>query len=945
VRFDSLTKRVYSTDASMYAIEPVGVAFPRSADDIVAAVETAREYGVAVLPRGGATSLAGQAVGHALILDCARHMNQILEIDAEALTARVQPGVVQDQLNRAARPHGLIFGPDTSTSSRATLGGMIGNNSGGTHSVVYGMTIEHVRELDVVLSDASTARFAPLGADEVARRARAATLEGSLYREIPQLAARHRSVIDTRFPEYWRRSGGYRLDRVPADGSLDLARLVTGSEGTLIVLTEASVKLVQRPKVTAIAVAHFASTAAAIASTEAALDCSPFAVELLDKTILDLARQRRELASVTSVLEGTPEALMFVSFTGDTEAEAAAGVDRLANSFERLHHGYATIRAITAAQQAPLLKVRASALGLLMASATGPSRPLAFVEDTAVDPAHLSEYAERFAALLDSHQIKAGFYGHCSVGCLHVRPFIDLSNPDDILKMHTIAEEVLALATEYGGSNSSEHGDGLVRTEFNRRLYGDELYGAMQELKALFDPENRMNPGKIVDGQKMTENLRDPVTRQKIPVQSRLSFPEGSMFQAADRCMRIGACRKSGEATMCPSYMATRDEVHSTRGRANALVAALSADDPLAALGDEGLHEALDLCLECKACKSECPLSVDMASLKAETLSHYYDQHGTPLGVRAFGSIRRLNQLGSHTRWLTKAMLSSAVVRAAMERFLGIDHRRPLPKPARETLMKWFARSPQPKGSAATKVIVLADSFTSFTEPAVGQAAIELLRLSGYEVELESSVCCGRPQLSKGLLDEARKTAGALVDRLAAAAASGTRIVGWEPSCILTLGDDHHSLFPNDPRVATIAAQSGLVDELLLDAIRDGRLRLDEHSPLEGKRVVFHGHCHQKALVGTTSTMSLLRAIPGIDAVELETGCCGMAGSFGYEAKHYDLSMTIGGDRLFPAVNDEPATTTICATGTSCRQQIADGTDRTALHPLQLLRLAALPSR
>ena len=461
-------------------------------------------------------------------------------------------------------------------------------------------------------------------------------------------------------------------------------------------MTEASVRLVERPKVTAIAVAHFASTAAAIASTEAALACSPFAVELLDKTILDLARQRRELASVTSVLEGTPEALMFVSFTGDTEQEAAAGVDRLADSFERLHHGYATIRAITAAQQAPLLKVRASALGLLMASATGPRRPLAFVEDTAVDPAHLSAYAERFAALLDRHDIKAGFYGHCSVGCLHVRPFIDLTSPGDIEKMHTIAEEVLALASEYGGSNSSEHGDGLARTEFNRRIYGDELYGAMQELKGLFDPDNRMNPGKIVDGQKMTENLRDPATA---PRRSRCragsSFPEGSMFQAADRCMRIGACRKSGEATMCPSYMATRDEEHSTRGRANALVAALSADDPLAALGGERLHEALDLCLECKACKSECPLSVDMASLKAETLSHYYDQHGTPLGARAFGSIRRLNQLGSHTRRLTTTMLSSAIVRAAMERFLGIDHRRPLPKPARrETLMKWYSRKP-----------------------------------------------------------------------------------------------------------------------------------------------------------------------------------------------------------------------------------------------------------
>jgi FAD/FMN-containing dehydrogenase/Fe-S oxidoreductase len=937
VRFDSLSKRIYSTDASMYAIEPIGVVFPKDQDDIVAAITTAAEFGVAVLPRGGATSLAGQTVGHALILDCTKYLNKILDIDREAMTARIQPGVVQDHLNRAARPHGLIFGPDTSTASRATLGGMIGNNSGGTHSVVYGMTIEHVQSLDVVLSDASTAQFSNVGSAEVTRRAQASSLEGKIYRELPALVAAHRDVIGTNFPDYWRRSGGYRLDRVGSDGSLDLAKVVTGSEGTLLVVSEATVGLVERPKVTAIAVAHFHSTAAAIASTEDALACEPFAVELLDQTILDLARKRLELQSVTAVLDGEPAALLFVSFTGDTEAEAAAGVDRLAERFSRANHGYATIRAITAIQQAPLLKVRASALGLLMASATGPRRPLAFVEDTAVDPKHLAEYADRFAALLRRHDITAGFYGHCSVGCLHVRPFIDLSEPGQIETMRTIAEEVLALASEYGGSNSSEHGDGLARTEFNRAIYGDELYGAMQEFKGIFDPSNRMNPGKIVDGVKMTENLRDPVTRLKIPVRTHFNFPEGSMFGAADRCMRIGACRKSGEATMCPSYMATLEEEHSTRGRANALVAALSSDDPVAGLGEQRLHDALDLCLECKACKSECPLSVDMASLKAETLSHYYDQHGTPLSARAFGSIRRLNQLGSITAPLANAVLGSAVIRAVMERVLGIDHRRTLPRLARQSLPRWFKRSPRTTTTTGERVIVLADSFTSYTDPEIGKAAIELLRRAGYDVELESSVCCGRPQLSKGLLDEAKKSAEALIERLGDAAIAGTRIVGWEPSCILTLGDEHQSLFPADARAAAVGKQSGLVDELLLEAIATGRLVLDERSPLAGTRVVFHGHCHQKSLVGTASTIALLRAIPNLEVIELETGCCGMAGSFGYEASHYDLSMKIGSDRLFPAINAEPAATTICATGVSCRQQITDGTGRIATHPLQLV--------
>lgn len=923
----------------MYAIEPVGVVFPMDQDDIVAAVSTAREYGVAVLPRGGATSLAGQAVGHALILDCTKYLNRIIEINAEAMTAVVQPGVVQDHLNRAARSHGLVFGPDTSTASRATLGGMIGNNSGGTHSVVYGMTIEHVESLEVVLSDATTAHFGALDAAEVVRRSNEQSLEGRIYRELPGLVARHRAVIDQNFPEYWRRSGGYRLDRAGKDGSLDLAKIVTGSEGTLVVVSEATVGLVARPKVTAIAVAHFHSTAAAIASTEDALAEAPFAVELLDQTILDLARQRLELKSVTAVLEGEPAALLFVSFTGDTESEAAAGVDRLAERFKRAGHGYATIRAITATQQAPLLKVRASALGLLMASASGPRRPLAFVEDTAVDPKHLAEYADRFAALLKRHDITAGFYGHCSVGCLHVRPFIDLSKPGEIETMRTIAEEVLALASEFGGSNSSEHGDGLVRTEFNRKIYGDELYGAMQEFKHLFDPDNRMNPGKIVDGPKMTENLRDPAIRLKIPVKTHYSFPEGSMFGAADRCMRIGACRKSGEATMCPSYMATMEEEHSTRGRANALVAALSSDDPATALGEERLHDALDLCLECKACKSECPLSVDMASLKSETLAYYYEQHGTPLGARLFGSIRRLNQLGSRHASLANATLSSPVVRALLERFVGIDHRRPLPRIARESLPRWFGRR-ESRTTGGERVIVLADSFTSYSDPAIGQAAIELLERAGYEVELEASVCCGRPQLSKGLMDEAKAQALALVERLGDAALAGTRIVGWEPSCILTLGDDHVSLFPDDERVTAIKRQSGLVDDLLLEAISDGRLRLQASSRLSGQRVVFHGHCHQKALVGTSSTLALLRAIPGLEVAELETGCCGMAGSFGYESAHYDLSMKIGGDRLFPAVEREAATTTICATGVSCRQQITDGTGREATHPLVLLREA-----
>jgi len=578
-----------------------------------------------------------------------------------------------------------------------------------------------------------------------------------------------------------------------------------------------------------------------------------------------------------------------------------------------------------------------------MASATGARRPLAFVEDTAVDPARLEEYAGRFRQLLDRRGVRAGFYGHCSVGCLHVRPFLDLRVPEDVETMHAIAEEVLELAAEFGGSNSSEHGDGLARTEFNRRIYGDELYGAMRELKGIFDPHNRMNPGKIVDGPSMTENLRDPAIADGVTLRTRRAFPEGTMFAAADRCMRIGACRKAGEATMCPSYMATFDEEHSTRGRANALVQALSSADPAAALGDERLHDALDLCLECKACKSECPLSVDMAALKSEFLSHYHDVHGVPLRSRAIAAIRTLNRLGSAAAPLANALARSTPARVLLERSLGIDRRRTLPSLADESLPRWQKKR-QRRGAGADRVptagrvVLFADSFTAYGEPAIGRAAVELLEAAGYEVELESRLCCGRPQISKGLLDTARDKAEALVARLGPLVGEGVMVLGWEPSCVSAMVDDFPALLPGDAMARALAEGVRLVDELLLEAVRSGALALDPDAPLSGRRILFHGHCHQKAVLGTSSTVALLGTIPGAEVVELDAGCCGMAGSFGFEREHFELSMQIGSERLFPAVLAEPDSTVVVATGVSCRQQIAQGTGRRAYHPVELLR-------
>jgi FAD/FMN-containing dehydrogenase/Fe-S oxidoreductase len=945
VRFDPYSRHLFSRDASMYAIEPIGVVFPRDADDVAAVVSTAAEFGVPVLPRGAGTSLAGQTVGHAIVMDLSAHMSRIIEIDPERRAARVQPGVVQEQLNLAAAPHGLMFGPDTSTSNRATLGGMIGNNSAGSQSVRYGMTIDHVLALEVVLSDASRSRLGPLTGQEQLSRAAEPTLEGSICRELPRLAERHREAIATGFPRFWRQSGGYRLDRLTGSAELDLAKFVVGSEGTLVTVVEATVQLVPSPRHRVIAVGHFVSTQAAIEATEDALACQPAAVELLDRTILELSRQKIEYQALGSILDGDPDALLFVTFFGETLAEAVAGLDRLDQRWRAHGHGYHTLRAVREADQAALLKVRQAGLGLLMAASSGARRPLAFVEDTAVEPAKLAAYSRRFRQILDRHGLTAGFYGHCSVGCLHIRPFIDLSAAGQPELMRAVAEDVRELVLEFGGVNSSEHGDGLARSEFNRRVFGDALYGAMQETKALFDPENRMNPGKIVNAPAMTDHLRDTALPVPVPLSTRLNFDaDGGMRGAADRCMNIGLCRKTSTGVMCPSYMATRDEEHSTRGRANALVKALSMPDPRAALGDERLHDILDLCLECKACKSECPLGVDMAALKSEALAAYHDLHGLPLRSRMFGSIRALNRVGSATFPLSNLASGWRPGRRLAQRWLGVTAARPLPQFQHQDLRKWFRRRPAPAAPAAMgELIFLADSFTTFTEPSAGKAAIELLELAGWRVRLEDAGCCGRASLSKGLVDQARQMAAGMVARLGDEAARGVPIVGVEPSCLLTLRDEYLAVLPGDERARAVAAATRLPEELLLQAIADGRLVLANQSPVSGKRILFHGHCHQKALAGTAATTDLLRSIPEADVTEVDAGCCGMAGSFGFEAEHYELSMSIGELRLFPAIRAAEEDTIIAATGVSCRQQIAHGTGRAARHPLEIIQ-QALPS-
>lgn len=895
VRDDAYTRHLFAADASAYAIEPAAVAFPRSADDVSAAVRICAERGIPIVPRGGGTSLAGQtAGGRGLVLDFSRHMNVIGPIEGRRV--RVEPGVVQEDLNRAAKRFGLGFGPDTSTSNRATLGGMIGNNSSGSESIVHGTTIDHVEALEVVLADGSQATFSR----DTAHR---------FDEPVKAILREHARAIAEDYPKHWRQSGGYRLDRMEP---FDLSKLVVGSEGTLAIVTAATVRLVELPKAKMFSVGHFESVADAIAATQDALDLQPWAVEMIDRTILSLSRSKLEYRTLSDRLEGDPGALLFVSFAGDTDEEVRGKLDALAAAWKEHGHGYHTLRAESAAERAELTKVRKAGLGLLMASSEGRKRPAAFVEDTAVAPERLGPYVERFAQILDQHGLEAGFYGHCSVGCLHIRPFIDLSK--DVETFRAVAEEIKDLVAEFDGVNSSEHGDGRVRSEFNERIFGEELYGAMRKVKTLFDPHNRLNPGVMVDPAPMTADLRDATLPRPKPLVTHLDFGAGGMHAAADRCQRIGACRKTGQGVMCPSYMATREEEHATRGRANALVKALSEPDPARALGDERLHEILDLCLECKACKSECPLSVDMASMKAEFLSHYNAIHGTPLRSRVFASIRTLNRLGS-----AFAPLSNKL--PAPVGLVGITSRRPRPRFVRENLIRWNKTRTRATGRP---VVFLADSFTTFTEPGIGRASIELLTAAGYDVRLEHAGCCGRASISKGLLEDARAKAEALTARLRATEGP---ITGCEPSCLMTLREEHVQLLGDQG----VAERTRLVEELLLDA--DLPLRNDRP-----QRILFHGHCHQKALAGTASTVALLRKIPNTEVVELDAGCCGMAGSFGFEEEHYELSMRIGGMRLFPAVRREPAETIIAATGVSCRQQIEHGTGRPARHPVQIVR-------
>ncbi len=941
VRFDAGSRLLYSTDASMYQMEPVGVVIPRDADDVRAAIEIAGRHGVAILPRGGGTSLTGQTVNHALVLDFSRHMDQVLEVNAEELWARVQPGLVQDDLNHHVRQLGLLFGPDTSTSNRATLGGMLGNNSGGSHSIAYGLTVEHVIELTTVLADGSRAVFGEVTPDEFAAKCRASGLEGQIYREIARIRETYADEITAKYPAHWRRVSGYNLNElVPATGRrgathgtpLNVARLIVGSEGTFVTVLEAKVRLVRRPKKTAVEVIHYRDIQEALESSSSILETGPYAVELTDKMILDLARNNIEQSQRMGFVQGDPAAIMIVEYAGETDAEVQSKIETLDSRRQRERFGYAAHVARDTGEQQSIWKLRKAGLGLLLGM-KGDKKPIAFVEDTAVAPQHLAEFVSRFREIFAKHDTVGAYYGHCSVGCLHIRPVIDLKTPRGLEQVRAIADEITDLVVRFGGTISSEHGDGRARSPFLERMYGPRIMQAFRELKRAFDPENRMNPGNIVAPAGVTDHLRYGTQYTTWEPKTLLDFSEQGGFAASiEMCNGVGACRKTLEGTMCPSYMATKDEEHSTRGRANALRAVLSGRLPPKEFTGRRLYEVMDLCLECKGCKAECPSNVDMAKLKYEFLHHYYNANGLPLRNRLFGRIARMNRLGSRMPALFNWVSNLAASRWALERLAGIDRRRPLPSLAAQTFTEWFARHTPPAAAPRGDVVLFNDTFTTYNVPEIARAAVGVLEAAGYRVVLVDRKCCGRPLISKGMLAEARDHAQWNVERLAPYAHRGVPIVGLEPSCLLTLRDETVDLVRTDD-ARVVARQSFLFEEFL---VRERARGLALSFGSNGRKALLHGHCHQKALVGTASTVAALRWA-GFEVEEVDSGCCGMAGSFGFEREHYDISIALGNRRLAPAVKAAAAETEIVAPGISCRQQIQHLAGRRAKHPAEVL--------
>ncbi|MSQ97522.1 MAG: FAD-binding oxidoreductase [Gemmataceae bacterium] len=961
VRFERLDRALYSTDASVFQIVPLGVVIPKTPDDVIATLKTCSELRVPITARGGGTSQAGQSIGPGVILDFSKYLNRILEVNAGEKWVRVEPGCVLDDLNLHVKPHGLLFAPDISTANRATIGGMVANNSSGTHSVILGKTIDHVLELKVLLADGSVIDAGPLDDAEWDAKCAQQDCEGAGYRVVGRLASEHAAEIERRFPKILRRVGGYNLDAfLPSPGGrgekCNLANLFVGSEGTLGIVLEAKLRLVELPRAKSLVVVQFADLLDALAATPMILTHGPSAVEVMDRFILDCTKLNAEAARLRDFIVGDPGAILIIEFYGNDSEELLPRVEALEGALRALNGEWRFHRAIDAATQARIWKLRTLALGLSMAE-KGDAKAISFVEDTAVAPEHLRDYIDEFLQLIARHGTKAGVYAHASVGCLHVRPIVNLKTVEGVQRFQAIAEEVAGLVLKYGGALSGEHGDGLVRSPFQEKMYGPTLYQAFREIKRTFDPHNLLNPGKIVDAAPLATNLRYGPAYFTPDVPTTFDFSaDGGITRTTELCAGVGECRKKRGGTMCPSFQATGDELHSTRGRANTLRLALTGQLPAflpsppgrgavgesAGLIDPAVLEALDLCLECKACKSECPTNVDMARLKAEVLDQHHKKHGLPWRNWLFGNVAALSSWGCTLAPMSNWIAQSGVGRWLNEKAFGIDRRRMPPRFAgtpfwRSSEADWHVGHDR---NASASVLFFPDTFVNFHEPEIGTAALKLLQQSSAVFGPPSIVmkpgrwrCCGRPLISNGMLDAAIVNATHNTEWLYH---WGGPIIACEPSCILTIKDDYPALLRGELRekAKAVAERCFTFEEFLEKRLAESNVAF-RPGP---KRILVQGHCHQRSLVGMGPTLKLLKRIPGAEVIDLDAGCCGMAGSFGYEKEHYEISRLVGEQRLFPAIRAADPETVIVAPGFSCRLQIEHFTGRKALHPATLLQ-------
>lgn len=949
---DDVMRLMYATDASAYRELPLAVCYPKNKSDLKKLIRFANDHHTALIPRAAGTSLAGQVVGNGIVVDISKHFTKILEVNEKEHWVRVEPGVIRDELNLMLKPKGLYFAPETSTSNRCMMGGMLGNNACGAHALIYGSTRDHTLEVKTLLSDGTEAVFGPLNKQQFEEKCKAQNLEGNLYRKIKEILSEEetREEIRRQYPDpaLRRRNNGYALDLlmdtdpfVNNEKAFNFSKLLAGSEGTLAFTTEIKLNLEPLPpKHQALLCVHLETVPDALKANLIALKMKPFSVELMDKTILELTRENIEARKNRFFVKGDPGAILIVEFAEEEEATVRQKIKDTEAQMRAVGLGF-HFPVVTGSDMKKVWDLRTAGLGILN-NMPGDAKPVPVTEDTAVNPQLLPQYIAEFDEILHQYGKDCVYYAHISTGELHLRPVLNLKDPADVELFHQIALESAKLVKKYRGALSGEHGDGRLRGEFIPLMFGEHIYGLFKTLKQTWDPHHIFNPGKITDTPKMNTHLRYEPGQQTPEIDTLFDFSKDmGIVRAAEKCNGTGLCRKppSMGGTMCPSYMATRDESKSTRARANILREFLSKPNQKHPFDHQEIYDALDYCLSCKGCKSECPSSVDITKLKAEFLQHYYESHGIPLRSLLIAHIAKINQLGSLVPGIYNFIQRNKFLSATNAKLLGFASQRQFPLLSKIPLERWYKKHPSAKTSFPNgKVYLFNDEFTRFNDTDIGIKAIMLLNRLGYEVVIPKHLESARTYLSKGLVKKARKIANENIRRLSRLITKETPLVGIEPSAILTFRDEYLELADKTlhTKAQRLAGNALMIDEFLEKEMKAGKIGRDSFTSAS-RHIKLHGHCHQKSLASTAPTLFVLGFPENYSVEEIPSGCCGMAGSFGFEKEHYALSMKVGEMVLFPAVRNSSKETIIAAPGTSCRHQIKDGTRRTAYHPVEIL--------